>query len=139
MNNNLLYTIYTNYLNLEMKIKSDKTNYNTKNLIGIYDESLHIWYNAWSLDNFDNKSTKLSKYILKYILDTNNTNSSTNITYSIIKSIICNSKIYITDEQTQIDLIVAIFMYYGKINKYNIEHNNNLYYWYALNDNQIIN
>ena len=140
MNNNKLYTIYTNYF--DIKLNSTKI-LNTieyeRHLIGIFDKKLKIWYNAWSINNYyikdnnyKNYNNYLSKELLKWSIDDEN-HIINDVIRNIIKSIICNSKIYITEYKTQLELIIAIFLYFTKKKIFIIEKQNNLFFFYALN------
>ena len=142
MNNNLLYTIYTNFFKIEEnKIKNpvDITKY-SKHLIGIYDNSVNIWYNSWCLHNIPNTEINLAKGLLKHLIDDENyfSNRKKNINDVFIRTFICNSKIYITEKKTQLDLIIAIFLFYTKIYDYEVKKINNLFYYYALKNDNIL-
>ena len=134
MNNNLLYTIYTNFFNIEKKPYNkfllESKGYN-KHLIGIYDISLNIWYNAWTLQNYNYDEIKLAKGLLNYLLEKDLNNKQNSINDNIIKSLILNSKIYIFEE-LQLNLIVAIFIFYTKIKIYTINKIDNLVYYYGI-------
>jgi len=142
MNNNKLYTIYTNYL--DIKLNSTNISYSIeyeRHLIGIFDKKLKIWYNAWSINNYNikdknynNYNNSLSKELLKYAIDAE-IHTIDDVIRNIIKSIICNSKIYITEYKTQLELIIAIFLYFTKKKLFIIEKQNNLFFFYALNKN----
>jgi hypothetical protein len=138
MNNNLLYTIYINFFNIQQKFDNNSVSniYKFKHLIGIYDNSLNIWYNAWGLNNLDTNEIKLSKNLLKYLIDDDNIKK--NINDHIVKSFMFNTKIYITEEKTQLHFILAIFLYYTKIYNYEFKKIDNLIYYYALNNEKII-
>lgn len=143
MNNNLLYTIYTNFFNIHNQmsinmINSLSTTEYSDHLIGVFDNSLQIWYNAWGLHNYNNTEIKLSKDLFKYLLDNDLYNKTNiNINDSIIKSLIFNSKIYIT-EQLQLNLIIAIFLFYTKIKIYKFKVINNLIYYYGITNNKYV-
>ena len=134
MNNNLLYTIYTNFFNIEKKPYNkfllESKGYN-KHLIGIYDISLNIWYNAWTLQNYNYDEIKLAKGLLNYLLEKDLNNKQNSINDNIIKSLILNSKIYIFEE-LQLNLIIAIFIFYTKIKIYTINKIDNLVYYYGI-------
>jgi hypothetical protein len=139
MNNNLLYAIYTNYFyknNSKIINNSiiDKNNNDISveyHLIGIYDKSLKIWYNAWALNNFNSKEIKISKLLLDHLLNSDIEYNIKKNSLLIIKSIMCNSKIYITEYKTQLELILAIFIYYTRNDFIHNVKSGNLYYYYA--------
>jgi hypothetical protein len=141
MNNNILYTIYTNFFNIKIITTTDNilltSSKYDKHLIGIYDSSLNIWYNAWSLHNYNPAEIKLSKTLLKYLLENENNNKHNNMNDNIIKSFIFNSKIYILEE-IQLKLIVAIFVFYTKLENYHRKKINNLFFYYGFKNNMII-
>jgi hypothetical protein len=141
MSNNLLNTIFINYFNIKKNrhlISSTKNYINDINthLIGVFDKSINLWYNAWNIHNFNNAKTNKSKELLKYFIDFDisniNVNSERYINVNIIKSILCNSKIYINEEKTQLDLIIATFLYFTKNNMYIIEISDNLIFYYCF-------
>ena len=143
MNNNLFYTIYSIFFNINLKRKQINENSlidlklknPTHHLIGVFDIKLKLWYNGWALEGYQNtiqlaKSKELLNYIINY--DNNNNNINRNV-HIIVKSIVCSSKIYISEKKTQLDLIIAIFLYLSKINMFYIEINNDLVYYKAFN------
>jgi len=137
MNNNILYTIYTNFFNIQLNSYNQnelqKQHLKEKfHLIGVFDKSLKIWYNAWTLNNYDTTDINLSKELLIYFINYK-INIHNNIIMNIIKSIMCNSKIYLTEYKTQLQLIIAIFLYYTKKNMFFINKIDNLFYFYAYN------
>jgi hypothetical protein len=132
MNNTLLHAIFINFFNINLKysniIKKSKIqndiDFDNKlknkqvHLIGIFDKSLKIWFHAWCLDNYDIIGPrKKSRDILEHFILYNFADIYVN---SIIKSIIYNPKIYITEYKTQLHFILAIFLYFSKINMYHI-------------------
>jgi len=139
MNNNILYTIYTNFLNIQLEtynIQNIQQYYESNNklqkkevhLIGIFDKSLKIWYNSWSLNNYSGiGSTNLAKELLIYFIKSE-ANINNNIIWNIIKSIVCNSKIYITENKTQLQLIIAIYLYFTKKDMFRLQKLDNLFY-----------
>lgn len=143
MSNNLLNVIVTNYYIIKKKKQImlnttiDNTN-NNSHLIGIYDKSLKLWYNAWGLHNFNNlnkiiKSKELLKWSIDYDVSSFIQDSERLMITNILKSIICTSKIYINERKTQLELIIGIFLYFAKFNMYSIEVIDNLVMYYAYN------
>ena len=143
MNNNLLYTIYTNFFNIHNEMNNTMINSlsvteYSDHLIGIYDMSLQIWYNAWGLHNYNNhKEIKLSRELFKYLLENDTYNKTNNINDSIIKSLIFNSKIYI-QEKLQLNLIIGTFLFYTKIKIYKFISKNRLIYFYGVSNNKYV-
>ena len=140
MSNNILNVIITNYFN----IKKNKqiipniidTTSNNYHMIGIFDQSLKLWYNAWGLQNYSNLTKiKKSKELLKWFIDFDYSiyENERLLIINIVKSIICNQKIYINERKTQLELVIAIFLYYAKFNMYTIEIVDNLIIYYAYN------
>ncbi len=142
MNNNILYSIYTNFFNIQknsINLNDPETELyksNKVHLMGIFDRSLKIWYNAWAINNYSNiASANLSKELLIYFINHKINTHNNNIIVNIVKSIICSSKIYITEYKTQLHLILAIFLYYTKQNFFFIQKKDNLFYFFAYNKN----
>ena len=124
MSNNILNVIITNYFN----IKKNKqiipniidTTSNNYHMIGIFDQSLKLWYNAWGLQNYSNLTKiKKSKELLKWFIDFDYSiyENERLLIINIVKSIICNQKIYINERKTHLELVIAIFLYYAKFNE----------------------
>ena len=148
MDNNLLYTVYINFFNIQLEYYNIQNNIEFDNklkkkeiyLIGIFDKSLKIWHNAWALNNYSGDGDiDMSRKFLIYFINREKSNFDTsfknNIINNIIKSIVCNSKIYITEYKTQLQLILAIFLFFTKKNMYNITKINNLFYFFAYDKN----
>ena len=114
MSNHILQYAYTNFY----KIKQDNMqkfdpNDDTNQIIGFFDLSNHIWYNAWSLYNeFDSKLYIKTVELLKYTIRLEKDNKTLSPFEKIIlKYILNNSKIYIYEKTTQLNLILAVIMY----------------------------
>jgi hypothetical protein len=91
-------------------------------IIGVYDKEQKIWYNAWSLigypiNSFDlyKKSKDLLLYALNIPKDMHGVKDSEKL---IIMSILINSKFYITERRTQLDVVLAIITYLTKAKNY---------------------
>ena len=124
MNNNIFYNAYINFMRLKYKGRIDVnlTLGSNCHIIGIYDKSQNIWYNAWSLTGFPTSSNDLykkSKDLLLYALnipkDMHGVKESEKL---IIMSILINSKFYISERKTQLDMILAIITYLTKAKNY---------------------
>lgn len=131
MDNNIFYNAYKYYINLNndsLEISS-----NNRQVIGFFDNKYKIWYNAWSMTtlpeviiNFSkNKNVELDKDLyrvsndlLKYGLNINKDLQSVEADRRyLIKTILTNSKFYINEKKTQLDIILAIIAYLIKAKK----------------------
>jgi hypothetical protein len=132
MSNNFLYNAYINFLKIE-KIKiehNDKKNYQ---IIGIFDSSLKIWYNAWALyvDKNTMDNYKKSKELLAYALNIESSMPGISVEIKcIIRHILVNSKFHLSEKKTQLDLILAIILYLTKARQYGITRQNNIYIYF---------
>jgi len=127
MDNNYLYIAYINYIDILEKIESGDPNDIKLQIIGYYDIKTKIWYSGWSFYttyNFD--QYKKSKELLNYAIDIDIHLPSINDKIKmIIKYILTSSKIYIYEEDIQLDLILAIIIYFSKAKKiYKFNTNN---------------
>ena len=138
MNNNFFYNAYINLFKIEPL--SGNKNILIKNLnfqfIGWFDITNHIWYHGWAIFNTNPKYNikyKKSKELLSYILNIEFDNHSiSNSEKIIIKSMISNSKIYISDnnqvdDNIQLDILLAVICYLTKAKKYGYYKANNIY------------
>jgi hypothetical protein len=120
--NNILYNSYIYFT--KIKINNNKNNLELEkyNIIGIFDNSLNIWYNGWAIYDIKNKDVyKKSKELLLYGINIErDLNGKLNIEKAIIKSILVNSKFYINDKDIQIKIIISLIAYLIKAKTYMI-------------------
>ena len=113
--NNYLANAYVNFYKIP-EIQYDisekiKPNYQ---VIGLYDKTHKIWYNAWGLYNIEKnyhlykKSKELLHYALNIERDLKGISPEIK---AIIRYILVNSKIYVTERITQLNLVLALIMY----------------------------
>jgi hypothetical protein len=142
MSDNFFYNAYLNYLKLQSSDDYDiKDKLNTQR-IGYFDTDTNIWYNGWTIYSLNidkNDIHKKSKELLMYALNLeNNLTSYSKIEKMIIKSTICNSKIYITDylkndknilisNSLQLEIILSVICYLTKAKKIIHYFNNNIF------------
>lgn len=132
MSNNFLYRAYINFLKID-KIKIENNDKQKYQIIGIFDSSLKIWYNAWAL--YVDKNTidnyKKSKELLVYALNIESSMPGISIEIKcIIKHILINSKFYLSERKTQLNLILAVILYLTKAKQYGITRQNNVYIYF---------
>ena len=91
---------------------------------------MDFYENMISDDDFDliDHQNSKSKEILHFLIDVD----KKEIEYTIIKSLMLNPKIYITEYKTQLEVIIAIFLYLSKSDSYYHFVRNNLYYFVAV-------
>lgn len=140
MNNDFLYNAYINYLNIPINVLKD-INIKTKTcqIIGMYDNKLKIWFNGWAtLLNIQNKDMdpkrfklNTSKDLLLYGLNIDIIDNS--MIKSIVRYVLTSSKIYINDKNIQLDIILSIIIYLGKIQDIILSDNEDvtIYYTYV--------
>lgn len=128
MENNILFSAYINYLKLEQI--SDG---NPSQFIGAFDKYNKIWYNGWAIydPNHFQKYAK-SRELLQYGINIDKYIHKPLEEKAIIRSILLNSKFYITEKKTQLDLILAIITYLTKANRIFKIKNGNLFF-YCIN------
>ena len=131
MDNNIFYNAYKYYINLNndnLDISS-----NNRQVIGFFDNKFKIWYNAWSMTTMpeyiiefskkknvelDKDLYKVSNELLKYGLNIHKDLQSVDPDRrNLIKTILINSKFYINEKKTQLDIILAIIAYLIKAKK----------------------
>ena len=129
MSGNFFYNAFFNYLKLESISFGQTSEDPNMQVIGYYDNSLKIWYNAWAIcDSSGEKMSvhKKSKELVIYGLNLeNDLFSVSNAEKMMIKSIICNSKIFINDMTSEIDyseslqmqIILSVICYLTKAKK----------------------
>lgn len=128
---NTLNIMYTNFKNLNYKNIIRINPEDNLHIIGVFDETDNIWYNGWCIfinrENYRywKKSRDLLKYSINMDIDMNYLNNI-NI---ILRSILINSKIYLTDKDLQIDVILSIITYLLKAKSYSILKKYNLTYY----------
>lgn len=118
MNNSFFYNAYVYFTKLN---KVDAINNDTTQIVGYFDEEQSIWYNAWSMSDIDEDSKKYakSKELLMYGLNINNDMKSiSGADRIIIRSMLTNSKFYITERLTQFDIMLATICYLLKATAY---------------------
>ena len=144
MSSNFFYNAYFNYLKLEV-VKEDSLFYTDPKtqIIGYYDMDKRIWYNAWSIYNLDtthNDTYKKSKELLVYALNLeNDLNGYSEVEKMMIKSMLCNSKIIITDiddindyqNSIQLQILLSVIYYLTKAKKIAHYYKNN-YLFYVM-------
>lgn len=159
MNNNFLYNAYIYYIKLKykekyadpieksiLKINNINSEENKNNnivkikdiyqIIGIYDNRTYIWLNGWALINYEKsleKNLVKTKELLLYILNFEKDMQSiyNKFEKTIIKSILINSKIYVYEKKTQLDIILAIICYLLKAKNIFKQVNNDITIYYA--------
>ncbi len=108
--------------------KFDKDTPKNYQIIGYYDTTLKLWYNGWGL--YVNKEVsdwyKKSKELLAYSIDIDKHQSMTNIEKVIIRYILTNTKLYISEKKTQLYLILAILIYLSKAKRYGYSRENDI-------------
>lgn len=115
MNNNFLANAYINFYKIPKIrfVQSEKSVPNYQ-VIGLYDKTQNIWYNAWGLYNSEKNYNlyKKSKELLLYALNLERDLKGISPEIkTIIRYILTSSKIYVTERSTQINLILALIMY----------------------------
>ena len=105
-------------------------------IIGIYDNRTYIWLNGWALINYEKsleKNLVKTKELLLYILNFEKDMQSiyNKFEKTIIKSILINSKIYVYEKKTQLDIILAIICYLLKAKNIFKQVNNDITIYYA--------
>lgn len=144
MSSNFFYNAYFNYLKLEV-VKEDSLFYTDPKtqIIGYYDMDKCIWYNAWSIYNLDttrNDIYKKSKELLVYALNLeDDLNGYSEVEKMMIKSMLCNSKIIITDiddindyqNSIQLQILLSVIYYLTKAKKIAHYYKNN-YLFYVM-------
>jgi hypothetical protein len=143
---NFFYNAYLNYLKLDTFIITEN-NLNTNiQIIGYYDIEKKLWFNAWAIYNHTpkyNKSNDLhkrSKDLLTWALNLeNDLNGILYTDKTIIRTIICSSKLYITDnfetsnanygiqakDSIQLEILLSVICYLTKAKKYTWGYKNN--------------
>lgn len=123
MDNNYLYIAYMNYKEVHENTNNSNTivkhNDVKLQIIGHYDQKTNIWYSGWSFYDPNNfEQYKKSKELLNYAIniDKNLPGINDNIKM-IIKYILTSSKIYIYDKDLQLELILAVIVYFSKAKK----------------------
>jgi hypothetical protein len=123
MENNIFLSAYLNFLKLS-KANDDRP----YQIIGIFDDNNKLWYNGWAIYDPDHSGLYAkSRELLQYGLEIHKHIQKTNEEKAIIRSILVNSKFFISEKKIQLDLIVAIITYFTKTRCYNILKNDKLY------------
>ena len=139
---NILYNSYIYFMKLKdatddiNKMKTEKVNF-----IGVYDENQQIWYNGWTICDIEHYDKyKLSKELLIYGLNIERDMGKSHVEKAIIKSILVNSKFYISNKNLQLNVIVALISYLVKAKSYSIFKVGSLsIYSIEISDNRINN
>jgi len=143
MSSNFFYNAYLNYLKLDISTNADNRNIATQT-IGYFDVEKKIWYNGWamySIDKDTNKNDihKKSKELLIYALNLeNDLTAYSEVEKMIIKSMICSSKIFITDNledvnntqinnSIQLEMLLSVICYLTKAKKLIHYYKNNVF------------
>jgi hypothetical protein len=141
---NFFYNAYLNYLKLDILTGYVDEVIGNSNIqtIGYYDLEKNLWFNAWAIYNEtpkDNKRIdihKKSKDLLSWALNLeNDLNGIPHTEKTIIKTIICSSKLYITDslelphptDSIQLEILLSVLCYLTKAKKFNWSYNKNKY------------
>ena len=139
---NFFYNAYLNFLKLDHITDYDVTTNNNIQIIGYYDMEKNLWFNAWAIylePTKENKSNNIYKYkkskdLLLWALNIeNDLNGISPIEKNIIKTIICSSKLYITDcfkvsdpeDSIQLEILLSVICYLIKAKKINWSYNKN--------------
>jgi len=140
MNNDFLYNAYINYLNIRVNVKDINPKNKNCQIIGMYDNKLKIWFNGWATllnihdKDIDPKRFKLnkSKELLLYGLNIDIIDNS--MIKSIVRYILTSSKIYINEKNIQLDIILSIIVYLGKIQNIILSDNEDVTIYYTYDD-----
>jgi hypothetical protein len=140
MSDNFFYNAYLNYLKIEFISTEAYKDDNNIQTIGYYDAEKKIWYNGWAIYGLSNNKIdihKKSKELLIYALNLeNDLTSYSEAEKMIIRSIICSSKIYITDveeditqiiENKQLEILLSVICYLIKAKKMIHYYANNIF------------
>jgi hypothetical protein len=134
MDNTFLQNAYIHFIKLsKLDITTPYNKTDDIHIIGFFDISQHMWYHAWAMTLSIHKESyyKKSKELLKYALDMDiNKNGISVSEIPIIKSMLVNSKFYISEKRTQLDIIIALITYLLKAKRYYIEKDNNFVIYY---------
>ena len=135
---NFFYNAYLNYLKLEPVRPDNIDDIQNIQIIGYYDTEKNLWFNAWAIYHEDRKESykyKKSKDLLTWALNLeNDLNGISSTDKTIIKTIICSSKLYITDsfenpkdpkESIQLEILLSVICYLTKAKKCHWQHNKN--------------
>jgi hypothetical protein len=144
---NFFYNAYLNYLKLDtFTITTDYKLDTNIQIIGYYDIEKKLWFNAWAMyhetpkDNKRNDLHKKSKDLLTWALNLeNDLNGILYTEKTIIRTIICSSKLYITDnfektnanysiqakDSIQLEILLSVICYLTKAKKYAWGYQNN--------------
>lgn len=142
---NFFYNAYLNFLKLDtlsgLESKLDETmNKSNIQIIGYYDIEKNLWFNAWAIyhetakDNKRNDLHKKSKDLLTWALNLENDLNGISYTEkTMIKTITCSSKLYITDsfeitdpkESIQLEILLSVICYLTKAKKFGWGYNKN--------------
>jgi len=131
---NFFYNAYLNYLKLDDITDYNVNTNNNLQIIGYYDIEKNLWFNAWAIylePTKENKSINIYKYkkskdLLSWALNLeNDLNGISSIEKNIIKTIICSSKLYITDssklphpqDSIQLEILLSVICYLTKAKK----------------------
>ena len=136
MTSNFFYNSYIYYNKLYNK--SNKSNLSiddSYHIIGVHDMNQNLWFNAWALTEFNvdkKKQMNKSKELLNYAFNIENDMSSiyNNIEKIIIKTILINSKFYINEKKTQLDVILSTICYLTKAKDIRYILSSQLYIYY---------
>lgn len=135
MENNLFYNAYVNFLKKQISPDVIIDNKNIQ-IIGVYDIKNKIWYNAWALYDPTKHNMKFyskSKELLMYSINLEkDMNGIPLVDRSIIKYMLISSKIYITEEKIQLDILIATIIYLIKSSGWMRMIKNNLIYYLSV-------
>jgi len=140
MSSDFFYNSLLNYYKIDTKNTIKSIDDPNIQIIGYYDTEKKIWFHAWSVynDTSEIDKYKKSKELLIYVLniekDLKGISSSEK---TIIKSMISNAKIYISDPNTgndknkpynlQIKILIAVICYLSKAKKLTVFLDDNFY------------
>ncbi len=139
MSGNFFYNALINFY--KIKMSTDKISLDDPSIqkIGYYDIEKKLWYHGWTIYGLasTNDPHKKSKELLSYVLNIErDLKGISEVEKMIIKSMISNGKIYITDEDNnsdlsqennlQINILLAVICYLIKAKKITMYNNNNI-------------
>ena len=119
---NILYNAYIYFMKLKRSNVTTEIKMEKVNIIGMFDTTLKIWYNGWAIYDPDHGDKyKLSKDLLIYGLNIERDMfAKSDVEKAMIKSMLVNSKFYINEKKTQLNVILALITYFLKAKSYSV-------------------
>ena len=139
--NNFLYNAYINFYKLpttsNVFSETSQNNLESSQMIGIFDNNKKIWFHAWSM--YDIKINinryKSSRLLLDYAINIDKNMSISEEYKILVRSMLVNSKFYITEKKTQLYLLLAVILYLIGAKKWGMYAiDKNIYYFVAVLD-----